>query len=50
MRKIVYLFAFSILFQSCFSYKTVEYNNIETEKKQTLRIKKDDRTKIKGKP
>ena len=49
MRKIVYLFAFSILFQSCFSYKTVEYNNIDTEKKQTLRIKKDDRTKIKGK-
>ena len=49
MRKIVYLFAFSILFQSCFSYKTVEYNNIDTEKKQTLRIKKDDITKIKGK-
>ena len=49
MRKIVYLFAFSIVFQSCFSYKTVEYNNIDTEKKQTLRIKKDDRTKIKGK-
>ena len=49
MRKIVYLFAFSILFQSCFSYKTVEYNNIDTEKKQTLRIKKNDRTKINGK-
>ena len=49
MRKIVYLFAFSILFQSCFSYKTVEYNNINAEKKQTLRIKKEDRTKIKGK-
>lgn len=49
MRKIVYLFAFSILFQSCFSYKTVEYNNIDTEKKQTLRINKVDRTKIKGK-
>ncbi len=37
------------MFQSCFSYKTVEYNNIDTEKKQTLRIQKDDRTKIKGK-
>ena len=49
MKKIIYIFAFSILFQSCFSYKTVEYNNIDTEKKQTLIIKKDDRTKIKGK-
>ena len=37
------------MFQSCFSYKTVDYNNIDTEKKQTLRIQKDDRTKIKGK-
>ena len=40
---------FSVLFQSCFSYKTVEYNNIDTQKKQTLIIKKDDRVKIKGK-
>ena len=37
------------MFQSCFSYKTVEYNNIDTQKKQTLIIKKDDRVKIKGK-
>ena len=29
--------------------RQVEYNNIDTEKKQTLRIQKDDRTKIKGK-
>ena len=42
MKKIIYIFASSILFQSCFSYKTVEYNNIDTEKKQTLIIKKDD--------
>ena len=49
MKKIIYLLIFSILFQSCFSYKTVEYNNIDTEKKQTLRVQKDDRTKIKGK-
>ena len=49
MKKIIYIFAFSILFQSCFSYRAVEYNNIDTEKKQTLRIQKDDRTKIKGK-
>ena len=49
MKKIIYLFIFSILFQSCFSYKTVEYNNIDTEKKQTLKVEIDDRTKIKGK-
>tara|TARA_B100001093_G_scaffold456523_1_gene467539 strand:- start:1678 stop:2016 length:339 start_codon:yes stop_codon:yes gene_type:complete len=49
MKKIIYLFALSILFQSCFSYKTVEYDNINSEKKQTFRIEKDDRTKIKGK-
>ena len=49
MKKIICIFAFSILVQSCFSYKTVEYNNIDTEKKQTLRIQKDDKTKIKGK-
>tara|TARA_B100000963_G_scaffold328616_1_gene317339 strand:- start:21443 stop:21781 length:339 start_codon:yes stop_codon:yes gene_type:complete len=49
MKKIIYIFAFSILFQSCFSYKTVEYNNIDTEKKQTFIIKKENRTKIKGK-
>ena len=46
MKKIIYLFALSILFQSCFSYKTVEYDNINSEKKQTLRIEKEDRTKI----
>ena len=49
MKKIICIFSFSILFQSCFSHKTVEYNNIDTEKKQTLRIQKDDKTKIKGK-
>ena len=49
MKKIIYLFIFSILFQSCFSYKTVEYNNIDAEKKQTLKVEIDDRTKIKGK-
>ena len=27
------LLLLSILFQSCFSYKTVDYNNIEIDKK-----------------
>ena len=37
-----------LLLQSCYSYKTVEYNNIEASKKQKFEIKKLDRTKIKG--
>ena len=49
MKKIKYIFAFSILLQSCFSFKTVEYNNIDTEKKQSLLLETDDRAKIKGK-
>ena len=36
------------MLQSCYSYKTVEYNNIEASKKQKFEIKKLDRTKIKG--
>ena len=48
MKKIICIFAFSILFQSCFSYKTVDYNNIDTEKKQTLLVETDNRAKIKG--
>ena len=37
-----------ILFQSCFSYTTVDYNNIEIEKKQKFEIDKLDKTIIKG--
>ena len=48
MKKLFFLLLFMILFQSCFSYTTVNYNNIEIEKKQKFEIEKIDRTKIKG--
>ena len=35
MKKISLLLLLSILFQSCFSYKTVSYNNITTEAIET---------------
>jgi len=40
MRKLsILLLSFSILFQSCFSYKTIDYNSISNEKKQKLEVK-----------
>ena len=38
MKKFIFLLSFSILFQSCFSYKTVDYNNIVIEKKQKFEV------------
>ena len=37
-----------ILFQSCFSYKTVDFNTIPIEKKQKVEVKGVGRTYIKG--
>ena len=52
MKKLIFLFSFSILFQSCFSYKSVDLNSIsisiESKKKQNFKVEKLDRTKIKG--
>ena len=39
MKKLLFLLSFSILFQSCYSYKSIDYNNIEIEKKQKFKIK-----------
>jgi hypothetical protein len=39
MKKLLFLLSISILFQSCYSYKSIDYNNIETEKKQKFEIK-----------
>jgi hypothetical protein len=39
MKKLLFLLSFSILFQSCYSYKSIDYKNIETEKKQKFEIK-----------
>jgi uncharacterized protein YcfL len=48
MKKLLLLFLFSILLQSCSSYKSIDYNNIENEKKQNFEVSKLDREKIKG--
>ena len=37
-----------ILFQSCFSYKTVDFNTIPIEKKQKVEVKGVGGTNIKG--
>ena len=42
------LLLLSILFQSCFSYKTVDYNNIAIEKKQKFEVKGVKGKYIKG--
>ena len=39
MKKLLFLLSFSILFQSCYSYKSIDYNNIETNKNQKFEIK-----------
>jgi hypothetical protein len=39
---------FSFLFQSCFSYKSVNFNDIKNEKKQKFEVSKLDKTNIKG--
>ena len=48
MKKLIFLLSVSILFQSCFSYKTVDYNNIIIEKKQKVELENLDRINIKG--
>ena len=42
------LLLLSILFQSCFSYKTVDYNNIAIEKKQKVEVLMLNKTRVKG--
>ena len=48
MKKSSLLLSFLILFQSCFSYKTVDYNSIPIEKKQKVEVKGVGGTNIKG--
>ena len=48
MKKLVLLLLFSFLFQSCFSYKSVNFNDIKNEKKQKFEVSKLDKTNIKG--
>ena len=48
MKKSSLLLSFLILFQSCFSYKTVDYNSIPIEKKQKIEVIVIEGTNIKG--
>jgi hypothetical protein len=48
MKKLVILLLFSFLFQSCFSYRTLDYNKIAIEKKQKFEIEKLDSSKLTG--
>ena len=48
MKNFIFLLSFSILFQSCFSYKTVDYNNIVIEKKQKFEVSGVGGKNIKG--
>jgi DNA gyrase/topoisomerase IV subunit A len=48
MKNFSLLLLLSILFQSCFSYKTVDYNNIAIEKKQKFEVKGVKGKYIKG--
>ena len=48
MKKLLLLLLFTFLFQSCFSYKSVNFNDIKNEKKQKFEVLKLDKTNIKG--
>ncbi len=48
MKKISLLLSFLILFQSCFSYKTVNHDIIPIEKKQKVEVKAIGGINIKG--
>ena len=48
MKKLIFLLLFSILFQSCFSYESVDFKSNSIEKKQKFKVTKLDRKNIKG--
>ncbi len=48
MKKIILLILISFVFQSCFSYRTLDYNKIVIKKKQKFEIEKLDSSKLTG--
>jgi|TARA_B100001250_G_C19406158_1_gene616932 hypothetical protein len=48
MNKLSLLLLISFLFQSCYSYKSVSFDDIKNEKKQKFEVSKLDKTNIKG--
>lgn len=49
MKKLAYLLSIIILFQSCFSYKKVDFNNYDFKKSEKVKIDLSNSKKIKGK-
>ena len=48
VKSVVFTLSFLILFQSCFSYRTVNYSEISNDKKQKVELEMLDRTKLSG--
>ena len=48
MKKLLFLLSFSILFQSCYSYKSIDYSTIEIDKNQKLEVLRLNKTSMKG--
>ena len=48
MKKLILPLLFSFLFQSCFTYKSVNFDDIKNEKKQKFEVSKLDKTNING--
>ena len=48
MKKLLFLLSFSILFQSCYSYKSIDFSTIEIDKNQKLEVLRLNKTSIKG--
>mgnify|MGYP000669224176 CR=1 FL=1 len=48
MKKLLFLLSFSILFQSCYSYKSIDYSTIEIDKKLQLEVLRLNKTSMKG--
>ena len=48
IKNVVVPLSFLILFQSCFSYRTVNYSEISNDKKQKVEVEMLDRTKFSG--
>ena len=48
MKNVIVSLSFLILFQSCFSYRTVNYSEISNDKKQKVEVEMIDRAKFSG--
>ena len=48
IKSVVFSLSFLFLFQSCFSYRTVNYSEISNDKKQKIELEMLDRTKLSG--